>query len=81
VANIEKKLKEMCESNPNRPQQVVITLSDAASHLTAADLGLIGAEKIGEGILKGSFRGDQLLELEKRVEVDEIISDFEIGIL
>jgi hypothetical protein len=81
VAKIEPKLKALCEKEPNQSQQVVITLSDTASHLAAADLGLIGAEKIGEGILKGSFSGDQVLELGKRVEVEEIISDFEVGIL
>lgn len=82
MAHIDQQLEKLCRENPQQPQQVVITLTEKAQHLKAADLGLAGAEEIGDlGILKGTFTGKQLLELSKRSEVLEIVPDSEVTAL
>jgi hypothetical protein len=78
MAHIDQKLEKLCRENPQQLHQVVITLTEEAQHLKAADLGLAGAEEIGDlGILKGTFTGKRLLELSKRREIAEIAPDFE----
>ena len=75
-------LEKRCRENPQQRQDVVITLSEAAKDLGPTDLGLAGGEKIGSlGIIKGSYAGELLLELNKRNEVVEITPDIEVRIL
>jgi hypothetical protein len=79
LARIEQDVEELSRKHPQQRQQVVITLTEEAQHLKAADLGLVDAEEIGDlGILKGSLTGEQLLELSQRSEVEEIAADRDV---
>ena len=81
MARIQQDLEERIRKDPRQAQQVVITLTEASQHLSAADLGLDGVQQIGDlGILTGSVTGQQLLELSKRSEIEEIVSDSEVHI-
>ena len=81
MARIEQDVEELSRKKPQQRQQVVITLTEEAQHLKAADLGLPDAEEIGDlGILKGSLTGKQLLELSQRDEVEEIVADRDVYI-
>jgi hypothetical protein len=77
---MDQNLEELCLKDPQQLHNVVITLAKEAQHLRAADLGLAEAEEIMPGILKGALRGEQLLELRKRSEVEEITEDIEVSI-
>ncbi len=80
MARMDQELERLCRENPQEQQKVVITLSREAKGLTTADLGLHGAEPIGNlGIFKGVFSGRQLLELRERHEIEEITPDIEVG--
>ena len=81
MPRIEQGLEEFSRKYPQQRRQVVITLTEEAQHLKAADLGLLDAEEIGDlGILKGSLTGEQLLELSQRSEVEEIVLDRDVYI-
>ena len=81
MARIEQDLEARIRKDPHQAQRVVITLTEASQHLSPADLGLAGVQEIGDsGILTGSVTGEQLLELSKRSEIEEIVSDSEVHI-
>lgn len=82
MAQIDQNLEKLCKKNPQQRQQVVITLTEEAQNLKATDLGLAGAEEIGEmGIIMGTFTGKQLLELSCRSEIEDITPDFDVSAL
>ncbi len=82
MTKMDPKLEKLCRDNPQERQTVVITISEEAKDLKAADLGLAEGQTIGSlGIIKGSFVGKKLLELSKRSEIEEITPDIEVRAL
>jgi hypothetical protein len=82
MTKMDPKLEKLCRDNPQERQNVLITLSEEAKDLKAADLGLAEGRMIGSlGIIKGSFVGKKLLELSKRSEIEEITPDIEVRAL
>ncbi len=83
MSKIDENLAKLCRETPEKEQKVVITLSPESQSLTAAELGLSGAQQIGElsGIYTGTFTGEKLLELSQRREIEEITPDIQANIL
>ena len=82
MTKMDPKLEKLCRDNPKARQDVVITLSKEAKGMKAADFGLTGGQEIGSlGIIKGSVAGEDLLELRKRSEIEEITPDIEVHTL
>lgn len=73
------RLEALCREEPGKSRNVVITLSEAAQGLKAAELGIDEAEEfLGlPGIFKGYLPSEKILELVEREEIEEISEDFE----
>ena len=83
MSKINDSLAKLCRETPEKEQKVVITICKESQSVTAAELGLSGAEQIATlpGIYTGTFTGEKLLELSQRSEIEEITPDIEANIL
>ena len=79
MGRISQVLDQACRESPDREFSVVIALKESCQEVTPQALG-IQAEVIEgiPGIFKGKLRGESILELSKRDEVEDVTDDFEV---
>jgi hypothetical protein len=80
MAQLERMLAKHSQDQPEKEYSVVITLAETAQDVKGEDLGLVGTRELMPGILSGTLTGAQLLELQGREEIAEIVEDSEVGL-